>query len=97
MLAALLLNLDLPGGVPKAYDEEKANRYLKTLREEHFERQERDKLLQDLEAVKALEPKPKIIYRLPKIGDEIPGATAAEGSSSRDDELALLLILAEMD
>ena len=92
MLAVLLCNLDLPGGVPKAYDEEKADRYLKTLREEHFERQARKPLPETKEALS------KVTYQLPAdlAQIELPGETAAPGDSSEDEILALLFIIAEI-
>jgi hypothetical protein len=92
MLAALLLNEPYPGGVPKGYDEEKADRYLKTLREEHFERQARKPLPETKEALS------KVTYKLPSdlAQIELPGETAALGERVDDDELAFLLIIAEL-
>lgn len=94
MLAALLLNVPR-GGAPKAYDEEKADRYLKTLREEYFERQEQDRVRQEQELARQSEAKaearPRRVERI-----VAPSITAVDGVAESDDDLALLLILAEI-
>jgi len=92
MLAAILLNLDRPGGVPKDTAEDRANRAIPGLRREAFAAQEA--LKQDMEAAKVIASAtiPEIIKL------DLPGVTASPDKDrvGTDDELALLFILAEL-
>jgi len=91
MLAALLCNQPRTGGVPKGFDEEKANRYLSTLREEHFGREAAKESAGDIQA-KSVQSEQ--VYKINKI--MVPSITAVDGVAESDDDLALLLILAEL-
>ena len=99
MLAALLCNLPaelLPsGGVPRGFEDEKADRYLKTLRDEHFGRQEAKRNLPEEMATKPTQ----MVYKVPMLPEineiKLPGKTAMTGDMD-DDTLALLLIIAEL-
>ena len=93
MLAALLLNEPYPGGAGKSHDEEKADRYLKTLRKEHFERQ-RVKEQEPTEAVKKaafVAPVPQKIEETIETSDNLRLVADED-----DDALALLLIIAQL-
>ena len=94
MLAALLLHEPYPGGVDEEY--EKGQRALENLRREHFERQDQEVQGHD---EKLASPAQEVVYDVSFIDEikelELPGVTASPGSSSKDDELALLFIIAE--
>jgi len=93
MLAALLLNLDMPGGVGKEREEYlRGERALENLRQEHFARQNKPE-----EAV--AEAPGRKIYKLPvlpEIEELSLTAPAQDGGRVGDDELALLFIIAEI-
>lgn len=92
MLAALLANLPPAGqGTAGGVDEEKAQVALEALREDYLARQ-REQIRADLDAAKVVdapaEPSPTRIV--------VPPIAAVGGVAENDDDLALLLILAEI-
>lgn len=93
MFAALLCNRARPGGKIV-----KGNIALDNYREEHFERQkrEREAVSTDMEAVKELAAAPVFkIPVLPEIQDLMTAPATGITESGEDDILALLLIIAE--
>jgi len=96
MLGALLCNEPLPGGTPRGeYDEEKANKYLATLRKEHFERQAAGEPTAEIEVeIKAARKRYKLPV-LPEIEELQLSEPATLGDGVGDDELTLLFIIAE--
>jgi len=97
MLAALLCNEPLPGGVAKDEAHERAERALENLRREHFERQAAG----DIDAAAEIEVKIEAARKryklpvLPEIEELQLGEPATLGDGVGDDELALLFIIAE--
>jgi len=96
VLGALLLNrIGNTAGRKKVVEEAKAQIALEGLREDFFKEQDLlDKIREEQQAKATIEPNiGPYIYKIPKI--ELPAETATAGDSV-DDELALLLILAEL-
>lgn len=90
MLAALLCHAPFSGGLGRV-DEEKAKRALEQLRKEYFERQKEQK--QEIDSRQVYTILKEEAFHIPVL----PSETATLGDRVGDDEeLALLLILAEI-